>query len=128
MEFEWDSAKNAKNIEKHGIDFEDIKPLFSSTQPFLDREDDREDYGEERRVRLGWVQDLPFCVVYSIRGAIIRIISARLAESAEEEVLLAAVEGEKKLQQAKWEKDQLIERSKEVERKRIESKKEREEK
>jgi uncharacterized protein len=127
MEFEWDPAKNAKNIEKHGIDFDDIRPLFSSMQPYLDKEDEREDYGEEMRIRLGWVQDLPLCVVYTIRGAIVRPISARPATPAEEEVLVAAAEGEKKLQRAKWLSDQSIERAKEVERKRIESKKDREE-
>jgi len=50
-----------------------------------------------------------------------------VAEPAEEEVLVAEIAGERKLEQAKWEQEQSIERKKRVERERLESKKEREE-
>jgi len=40
MKFDWDPKKNHTNIEKHSIDFEDLKPLFRSEQPYLDKEDD----------------------------------------------------------------------------------------
>ena len=29
MEFEWDESKNKSNQEKHGIDFNDAKAVFS---------------------------------------------------------------------------------------------------
>jgi uncharacterized protein len=28
MEFEWDEAKRAANLAKHGVDFEDVLPMF----------------------------------------------------------------------------------------------------
>ncbi len=128
MEFEWDPEKNEKNIEEHGVDFEDVKPLFESVLPSLDKEDDREDYGEERRIRLGWVEGLPVTVAYTMRGQIVRLISARVAEPAEEVVLVTETEGEKQLQHDRWEQEKSMERRIEAEKARIESKKEREEK
>ena len=44
MVFEWNAAKNAANIAKHGIDFEDAIEMFDG--PVLERPDDRRDYGE----------------------------------------------------------------------------------
>jgi uncharacterized DUF497 family protein len=29
MQFEWDEAKNASNIKRHGIDFNDVKEMFN---------------------------------------------------------------------------------------------------
>jgi len=46
MRFEWDEAKNAANIRKHGIDFADVTDIFN--HPMLAMLDQREDYGEER--------------------------------------------------------------------------------
>ncbi|ETW93285.1 MAG: hypothetical protein ETSY1_39895, partial [Candidatus Entotheonella factor] len=46
MEFEWDPAKNNRNITHHGIDFEDARRIFDGL--VLERIDDRFDYGEER--------------------------------------------------------------------------------
>lgn len=37
MEFEWDENKNKSNIEKHGIDFNDAKIIFSN--PLVVKED-----------------------------------------------------------------------------------------
>lgn len=127
MEFDWDKDKRDKNLEDHEIDFEDVKPLFSTTEPYLDKEDDREDYGEERRIRLGHLQGVPLVVVYTMRDGTCRLISARVAESAEEEALVESVEGEEKIQQASWEREQAIERKKKEERERISLKREREE-
>lgn len=127
MKFGWDEGKNRRNIVKHGIDFQDAKGLFHSQLGYLDKEDDREDYGEERRVRLGWMQDLPICLVYTIRAEVIWIISARLAEKSEEIVLIRQVSGEKQFQQGvrniRFSKKQQKKRSKDI----IRSKKERDE-
>jgi uncharacterized protein (DUF4415 family)/uncharacterized DUF497 family protein len=46
MAFEWDAAKNAANIAKHGIDFEDAIRIFDG--PVLEKADARRDYGEAR--------------------------------------------------------------------------------
>jgi len=46
MRFEWDEAKNAENIRKHGIDFVDVSAMFGG--PMLIELDEGEDYGEDR--------------------------------------------------------------------------------
>ena len=82
MRFEWDEAKNEINIRKHGIDFADVKDMFN--HPMLTLLDDREDYGEERWVGVGWIQQLIGVVVYVERHEdTIRIISARKATKRE---------------------------------------------
>jgi hypothetical protein len=45
--------------------------------------DDREDYGEDRYVIIGMVNNHLLCVAYTMRGEAIRIISARGAEPHE---------------------------------------------
>lgn len=82
MQFEWDEAKNATNIRKHGIDFNDVTEAF--THPMVILLDDREDYGEARWVGLGMVKMMIAMVVYTERrGDVIRIISARKATKQE---------------------------------------------
>jgi uncharacterized protein len=39
MKYEWDEAKNRKNIAKHGLSFEDAEQVFSG--PCVTFEDDR---------------------------------------------------------------------------------------
>ncbi|WP_053982303.1 BrnT family toxin [Marinagarivorans algicola] len=82
MYFEWDEVKNAINIQKHGIDFNDVKDLFN--HPMLTLLDTREDYGEDRWIGVGWIQQLIGVVVYVERHEdTIRIISARKATKNE---------------------------------------------
>ncbi len=83
MEFEWDVAKNAANIAKHGIDFDDAIGIFEG--PVLIRTDERRDYGELRMIAFGIIEDRELAVVYTIRGARHRIISARRAHRRERE-------------------------------------------
>ncbi len=59
MIFEWDKTKNSKNIEKHKIDFEDIKNLFKC--PIIEKEDKRKDYGEKRYIIIGWLTRFKPC-------------------------------------------------------------------
>ena len=50
----------------------------------LDREaDDRQDYGEIRFAAIGIVEDVELYVVYTMRGDVTRIISARRARKDE---------------------------------------------
>ena len=44
MKYEWDDAKNQKNIAKHGLNFEDVDQVFSG--PCVTFEDDRFAYGK----------------------------------------------------------------------------------
>ncbi|CAB3791934.1 BrnT family toxin [Paraburkholderia caffeinilytica] len=82
VRFEWDEIKNQINIHKHGIDFIDAIDVFD--HPVLTAIDQREDYGEDRWIALGWIAAIVGVVVYVERSAdVIRIISARKATKHE---------------------------------------------
>jgi uncharacterized protein len=82
MKFEWDERKNKKNIEKHGIDFNDAKGVFTDKKR-LEIPDLRKDYGEDRWKAIGAILGLIITVIFTIRDTAIRIISARQANKKE---------------------------------------------
>jgi uncharacterized protein len=82
MPFEWDDEKNRHNIAKHGIDFEDVPPLFAAPEVLV-TEDRRKDYGEARYVLIGLRRGACWHVTFTRRGERIRLISARLANKRE---------------------------------------------
>ena len=83
MEFEWDEDKRRANIEKHGIDFFDAAAIWN--QPVLDAYANREEAGESRITALGLLprHEIVVAVVYTVRGARLRLISARRARRYE---------------------------------------------
>ena len=85
MRFTWLEEKNQANIKKHGIAFEDAIAVFDG--PTVEWDDDRKDYGECRRVAIGFMTDtLMVAVVYvdeENEDDTYHIISARKAESYE---------------------------------------------
>jgi len=84
MEFEWDENKNKKNIQKHGIDFNDAKEVFKDEKA-KKTPDLRKDYGEERWKIVGDFVGAILSVIFTIRDAAIRIISARRANKKEKD-------------------------------------------
>jgi uncharacterized DUF497 family protein len=82
FEFEWDEDKAASNFEKHEVDFEDAMSVFLDLRRLV-REDRREDYGEHRYQVIGFVNGTLLFVVYTVRGRIYRLISARHATALE---------------------------------------------
>ena len=94
MLFEWDDNKQASNLEKHGIDFEDIVGVWKRAiiDPFSTRHVDN----ELRHLALGiLVGEKPtggiiVAVVYTMRNDNHRIISARKARSSEQAAYRAA--------------------------------------
>ena len=80
--FEWDESKNQRNLERHGIAFEDVLSVFGNREA-LALEDKRRDYGEPRYVLLCPLQDVLIHVTYTGRGGNIRLISARRASRRE---------------------------------------------
>jgi uncharacterized DUF497 family protein len=80
--FEWDDAKAAANLARHGVTFEDARRAFADVFA-VEREDLRQDYGERRYIWLGMVGDRLLHVAYTMRDQRIRIISARYAEPRE---------------------------------------------
>jgi len=81
---EWDENKNAVNIKDHHIDFCDAWMIFEN--PMLKKKDSRKDYGEERWVALGKLQQLTVVTVYTHRKDKVRIISIRRANRYERKI------------------------------------------
>lgn len=77
MNFEWDAAKAALNLRKHGVAFEDAARVFLDSSR-LEIYDEHENSGEDRWATIGQVYSAMLYVVYTVRHKdIIRIISAR---------------------------------------------------
>ena len=78
--FEWDARKNAANLAKHGIDFDDAIGVFEG--PVVERDlAPRSD--ESRFLVVGMVEDRVIAVIYPPRGDRRRIVSARRASRRE---------------------------------------------
>lgn len=85
MEFDWDDAKCETNLAKHMIDFRDAITIWKGN--VVDPAASRQEGGELRRLALGMVggEQLIIAVVYTDRGSVRRIISARRARRNERE-------------------------------------------
>jgi hypothetical protein len=81
-EFEWVDDKAARNLADHGVSFEAARDVFDDAFA-IEREDLREDYGEDRYTIIGMVDGRLIFVAYTLRGDRIRIIMARYAEPFE---------------------------------------------
>ena len=80
LEFEWDAAKAASNVAKHGV--EDASYVFDD--PMRLEESDRFSRDEYRGLCIGVVDGVLLTVVYAEpRELVIRIISARRATAHE---------------------------------------------
>lgn len=79
--FEWDEEKSAANWRQRGFDFAYAALIFEG--PTLERDDLRFAYRERRIQAIGKVDENILFVVYTWRGAVRRIISARLANRRE---------------------------------------------
>lgn len=93
MLFEWDENKNQKNLDKHGIDFNDAIAIFDDDER-IEAIDDRNEYGEERIQVIGEARPGVLMVVYTWRKdkTSRRMISARTA-SQKERALYQSMKG-----------------------------------
>ena len=83
MQFEWDEAKEAINIRKHGVDFDEAAETFYDALG-LELSDKEHSDPEERFIRLGKSRRGRILVtVFTERGETIRIISSRRATRRE---------------------------------------------
>ena len=81
LKFDWDENKSKSNLEKHSISFEKAKEIFEDQNAveFLGNSS-----SEMRIMRIGKTFNrILISVVYTIRSAVIRIISARQAGKKE---------------------------------------------
>ena len=81
MRFEWDEAKRAANLAKHGADFP-LAEQFDFESARIGR-DERHDYGEERFRALGLVGARLHMLIFTVRGETVRVISLRQANTRE---------------------------------------------
>ncbi len=89
MQVEWDEAKCAENLHKHGIDFVGVEALFEGFTATI--EDDRLDYGEQRFVTFGIMEGRVVAVVHTEQSDTIRIISIRKATKREEQSYFSTI-------------------------------------
>jgi uncharacterized protein len=81
-DFEWDDAKAASNLDKHGISFVAAQRVFDDDNASAD--DDFDSSADEDRFLItGIVGALMVTVSYTMRGNRVRIVSARPATNRE---------------------------------------------
>ncbi len=81
MEIEFDPSKDAINNEKHGLSLSNATEL--EWEDLLTKEDNRSEYDEIRVIGYAPIDNRLYCVVYTDRNNIRRIISLRKANKRE---------------------------------------------
>ena len=81
MKVIFDTAKDAINMEKHGVSL--TNATFIDWDVALTWQDTRRDYGETRMIALAPIDERLYCVVYVDRVNDRRIISLRKANQRE---------------------------------------------
>jgi uncharacterized protein len=82
MEFEWDQDKSDACFTERGFDFAYVLQAFMDAGRMIQK-DSRWDYGEDRYQLLGAIDGRVFFLVYTVRGTMLRIISARKVNQRE---------------------------------------------
>ena len=77
----FDRTKRDKTLKARGLDFRRAREVFSTLQ--LTRLDDRREYGEQRFITAGRLDDRMVVIVWTPRGRARRIISMRKANERE---------------------------------------------
>lgn len=81
IDFEWDSEKEAANVVKHGIAFQEVCEVF--LDPFVQSVDAREVDQEAREAVVGITKKWTLLYVAFVWRRAIRLISARKATKPE---------------------------------------------
>jgi len=81
MNFEYDINKSNSNKEKHGIDFEEAKKLW--TDPYAFEIPSLSSKDEDRFLVLGQIDLKNYTAIITYRGTNIRIISVRRSRTKE---------------------------------------------
>jgi len=84
MRFEWNAAKAAANLKKHGVSFTEAATVFTDEHAFI--QDDELHFDEEdRQVILGYSQRNRLLIVSFVRPELnlVRLITARVATPRE---------------------------------------------
>ena len=81
MRVEFDEAKRAATLKARGLDLGRAAEVFDGAT--LTTQDDRRDYGEDRYVTVGFLDEAMVVLVWTRRGSAYRIISMRKANERE---------------------------------------------
>ncbi len=81
MRIGFDPAKRRKTLQERGLDFADAEKVFAG--PHFENLDDRMDYGEDRYITVGLLDETVVVIVWTPRRGERRIISMRKANGAE---------------------------------------------
>jgi uncharacterized DUF497 family protein len=85
LDFEWDLAKAAANLRKHGVSFNDAATVFGDTLSVTVHDPDHSE-DEDRFVAVGTsASGRALIVSYTDRGGVMRLISARQLTRSEQE-------------------------------------------
>lgn len=83
LTFEWDELKSTRNLEKHGVSFEEAKTVLNDPFSMTISDRDHSD-GEDRYLDIGISSKGRVLVVwYTERKDSIRIIGCRVADPSE---------------------------------------------
>lgn len=83
IKFEWDELKAKKNLEKHGISFNEASEVFYDFSAYVFN-DDKHSIIEKRELIIGYSKVGKLLIVcFTIREDKIRIINARLCNKIE---------------------------------------------
>lgn len=80
MDYEFDPAKDEANFEAHGLRLSDFAGFDTATSTV---EDKRVDYGERRLRAFGRIDGKGYCLVFTVREPVLRLISFRRAHEKE---------------------------------------------
>ena len=81
LSFEWDDEKYKINIKKHGLRFETAARVFLDQNAVYDYDQAHSD--DEDRIKIVGMVEKVLMVIYTERGEVNRIISARRATKME---------------------------------------------
>lgn len=81
MQFDWDEVENERNQQMRGFGFDFASLIFTGNT--IEWPDDRRNYGEARVRAIGEAGGLILHVVFTDRGDVRRVISARVASRQE---------------------------------------------
>ena len=83
LEFEWDDGKAEANEAKHGVTFAFASRVFLD-EDRLELDASRPQEGEQRSKTVGMIDGRIYTVVFTWRGKVRRLISARRSNGREE--------------------------------------------
>lgn len=91
MKQPYDIAKNQENIAKHGVSFDDVAGFEWDNS--ITRADDRRNYGEDRFISYGMLNNRLHVLVWTQRNGNVRPISFRKANAREREFYAKKTQG-----------------------------------